>query len=35
LQPKQKATLGIIRSGKAMDVELLVGKRPKPVVARK
>jgi serine protease DegQ len=35
LQPKQKASLGIVRSGKRMEIELLVGKRPKPVSNRR
>jgi serine protease DegQ len=35
LKPREKAKLGIIRSGKLIEIELLVGKRPKPVAARK
>ena len=35
LKPKDKATLGIIRNGKLLQVDLLVGKRPKPVSARR
>ncbi len=35
LKPKDKAKLGIVRNGKQLEVELLVGKRPKPVAARK
>lgn len=35
LKPKDKATLGIIRNGKLLEVELLVGKRPKPVAAKR
>ncbi|EUJ09552.1 periplasmic serine protease, Do/DeqQ family [Methylophilaceae bacterium 11] len=35
LQPKQKATLGIVRTGKLIEVELLVGKRPRPVAAKR
>ncbi|OYY95707.1 MAG: 2-alkenal reductase, partial [Methylophilales bacterium 16-45-7] len=35
LQPKQKASLGIIRNGKRIEIDLLVGKRPKPVSARR
>lgn len=35
LKPKDKAKLGIVRNGKLVEVELLVGKRPKPVAARR
>lgn len=35
LKPKDKAKLGIVRNGKPVEVELLVGKRPKPVAARR
>lgn len=35
LKPKEKAKLGIVRNGKLLEVELLVGKRPKPVAARR
>lgn len=35
LKPKDKAKLGIVRNGKQLEVELLVGKRPKPVAARR
>lgn len=32
LKPKEKAMLGIMRDGKLMNVELIVGKRPTPAV---
>jgi serine protease DegQ len=35
LKPKDKAKLWIVRNGKQLEVELLVGKRPKPVAARR
>lgn len=35
LKPKDKAKLGIVRNGKLLEVELLVGKRPKPVASRR
>jgi serine protease DegQ len=35
LKPKDKAKLGIVRNGNQVEVELLVGKRPKPVAARR
>lgn len=34
LKPKESAILGIIRDGKKIQVELVVGKRPSPVSAR-
>lgn len=34
LKPKESAILGIIRDGKKIQVELVVGKRPTPVAAR-
>jgi serine protease DegQ len=34
LQPKQKAKLGIIRNGNLINIEITVGKRPKPAAAR-
>ncbi|MGQ0443509.1 MAG: PDZ domain-containing protein, partial [Methylophilaceae bacterium] len=35
LKPNEKAVLTILRAGKKMNVTVLVGKRPKPVTARR
>ena len=35
LTPNQKSVLKIVRDGKEMNVKVLIGKRPKPVVAKR
>jgi len=35
LKPKEKATLGIIRNGKLIEIALVVGKRPIPMASRR